>query len=111
MRREGGDLGRAAGRPSRRTPAPTPTVTGGGPASATLDIPAEALGRGRRWFQAALKDGRLTRSSAPTARARTASYDIVATKGAAGARLRSASPLFGTTTTATIYLAAACPFS
>ena len=90
-------------------PGSQPTVTGGGPASATLDIPAEAS-TASTWFQDALKAAGFAIVGANGPR-EDGSYDIVATKGPADCQTEISLAPLGTTTTATIYLAAACPFA
>ena len=90
-------------------PGAHPTVTGGGPASATLDIPADAV-TASAWFQAALKAAGFAIVGANGPR-EDGSYDITATKGATDCQTEVSLAPLGTTTTATIYLAAACPFN
>ena len=89
-------------------PGSNPTVTGGGPASAILDIPADPLAAST-WFQAALKTAGFSVVGANGPR-EDGSYDIVATKGTTDCRTEISLAPVGATTTATIYLAAACPF-
>ncbi len=90
-------------------PGAHPTVTGGGPASAILDIPADAP-TASTWFQNALKAAGFAIEGANGPR-EDGSYDVVATKGAGDCRTEVTLAPLGSTTTATIYLAAACPFS
>jgi hypothetical protein len=92
-----------------RYPGSRPTVTGGGPASAILDIPAEASAASA-WFQVALKAAGFTIVGANGPR-EDGSYDIVATRGSADCQTEISLAPLGTSTTATINLAAACPFS
>jgi hypothetical protein len=89
-------------------PGSTPTTTGGGPASAILDIPAGAAAAST-WFQAALVAAgfQVTGANGPR---EDGSYDIVAATGLAGCQAEISLAPLGTVTTATIYLAAACPF-
>jgi hypothetical protein len=85
-----------------------PTVTGGGPASATLDLPAQAP-IASAWFQAALKAAGFAIVGANGPR-EDGSYDITATRGSAECQTEISLAPLGATTTATIYFAAACPF-
>jgi hypothetical protein len=90
-------------------PGAHPTVTGGGPASAILDVPAEAS-VASTWFQTALTAAGFSIVGTNGPR-EDGSYNIVATRGSADCHTEISLAPLGTTTTATIYLAAACPFS
>ena len=90
-------------------PGTQPTVTGGGPASAILDVPAEA-GVASGWFQAALRAAGFAIVGASGPR-EDGSYDITASKGSPDCQTEISLAPLGATTTATIYVAAACPFS
>jgi len=90
-------------------PGAQPTVTGGDPASAILDVPADAP-TASTWFQNALKAAGFSIEGANGPR-EDGSYEIVATKGGSDCRTEITLAPLGTTTTATIYLAAACPFN
>ena len=85
------------------------TVTGGGPASAVLDIPAQAPAAST-WYQTALKAAGYSIVGANGPR-EDGSYDIVASRGNPDCQTEISLAPLGSTTTATIYLAAACPFS
>jgi hypothetical protein len=83
-------------------------VTGGGPASATLDLPTDP-GAASAWFQAALKGAGFAIVGANGPR-EDGSFDILATRGSADCQTEVSLAPLGATTTATIYLAAVCPF-
>jgi hypothetical protein len=89
-------------------PGAQPTQTGGGPASAILDLPADAP-TASAWFQAALKQAGFTIVGANGPR-EDGSFDVLAARGDVCRTEISLAPL-GTTTTATIYVSAGCPFS
>jgi hypothetical protein len=89
-------------------PGSRPTVDGGGPASAIVDLPADGP-TASSWYQAALKTAGFTIVSATGPR-EDGSFDIVATKGPADCETEINLAPLAATTTATIYLAAACPF-
>jgi hypothetical protein len=90
-------------------PGSQPTVTGGGPASATVDIPVEPSAASS-WFQGALKAAGFAIIGANGPR-EDGSFQIDATRGSAECQAQISLAPLGSTTTATIYLAAACPFS
>jgi hypothetical protein len=90
-------------------PGAEPTVTGGGPASAILDVPADGP-TASTWYQTALKGAGFTVDSANGPR-EDGSFlvDATSTTKADCKTEVNLAPL-GSTTTATIYVAAACPF-
>jgi hypothetical protein len=90
-------------------PGSHPTVTGGGPASALLDEPGEAVAVST-WFQSALKAAGWAIVGANGPR-EDGSYDIVATRGSPDCQTEISLAPLGATTTATIYYSADCPFS
>jgi len=90
-------------------PGARPTVTGGDPASAILDIPADPP-TASTWYQNALRAAGFSIEGANGPR-EDGSYEVLATVGAGDCRTEVTLAPLGTTTTATIYLAAACPFT
>jgi hypothetical protein len=90
-------------------PGARPTVTGGDPATAVLDLAADGSTTST-WYQAALKAAGWTIVGANGPR-EDGSFDIVASKGGDDCQAEISLAPLGTTTTATIYVAAACPLS
>ena len=90
-------------------PGAKPANTGGGPASAILDLPADGR-TASTWYQAALKTAGFEVTAAAGPR-EDGSFDITATKGGEDCQAEISLAPLGATTTATIYFAAACPFA
>jgi len=89
-------------------PGARPGDTGGGPASAILDLPADGP-TAKAWYVTALQTAGFTVTSATGPR-EDGTYDVQATRENADCQTEVSLAPLGTTTTATIYVAAACPF-
>ncbi len=89
-------------------PGSQPTVTGGDPASAVLDIPTDGK-TASAWYATALGAAGFTIVGVNGPR-EDGSFNIVATRGGGDCETEISLAPLGATTTATIYLAAACPF-
>jgi hypothetical protein len=89
-------------------PGARPANTGGGPASAILDLPADGR-TASTWYQAALKAAGFEVTAATGPR-EDGSFDITANRGGDDCQAEISLAPLAATATATIYLAAACPF-
>lgn len=92
-----------------RYPGAEPTQTGSGPASAVLNVPADAR-TAATWYATALKAAGFSTVGA-NGPLENGSFVVDSTAAAAGCRAQATLVPLGATTTATIYLAAACPFN
>lgn len=90
-------------------PGSEPTQTGAGPASAVLNIPADAR-TASAWYTNALKAAGFATVGA-NGPLEDGGYVIDSTGAAAGCRAQTKLVPLGGTTAATIYLAATCPFT
>jgi hypothetical protein len=89
-------------------PGAEPTQTGAGPASAVLNVPADAR-TAATWYANSLQASGFS-TVGTNGPLEDGSYVIDSTGAAAGCRAQTKLVPLGASTTATIYLAAACPF-